>query len=82
MVFNWSLSDSNSSQVSRILLGILTDLHNAVVRMVFTPLISMSSRPFINLLVTVPKSPITTGIIEISCFTVSTILRLKYLSFF
>ena len=31
MVFHWSLGDSKSHQVSRILLGILADLNNAVV---------------------------------------------------
>ena len=34
MVFQWSLSDSKSSQVSRTFLSILTDLNNAVLWMV------------------------------------------------
>ena len=56
MVFPWSLSDSNFSQVSRTLFSILADLNNAVVWMVSTrPLISKSSSPSINLLVTVPN---------------------------
>ena len=51
MIFHWSLSDSKSLQVSRILLGILTDLSNARVWIVSTcPLISMSSRPLSLLL--------------------------------
>ena len=51
-------------QVSRTLLSILVDLSNAVVSMVSTyPLISKSSRPFINPLVTVPRPPITITII-------------------
>ena len=59
MVFHWSLRDSKSPQVSRILLSILADLNNAVVWMVSTPpLISKSSSPFINPFVTVPRAPI------------------------
>ena len=46
-----SLSDSKSHQVSRTLLSILADLNNAVVWMV-------STRPFINPLVTVSSAPI------------------------
>ena len=58
MVFHSILSDSKSSQVSRTLLSILTDLNNAVVWMVFLRLlISKSACPFINLLVTVPRAP-------------------------
>ena len=60
MVFHWSLSDSKSPQVSRILLSILIVLINAVVWMVTT---SKSSRLFNNSLVTVPKTPIINGII-------------------
>ena len=64
MVFHWSLSDSKSPQVSRTLLSILAVLNNAVVRMVSTrPPTSKSSSPFSNPLVTVPKAPITIGII-------------------
>ena len=63
MVFHWSLSDSRFPQVSRTLFSILTDLNNAVVRMVSTrPLILKSSSPFINLSVTVSRAPITVGI--------------------
>ena len=46
------------------LFSILAVLHNAVIWMVSThPPISKSSSPFNNLLVTVPKTPITIGII-------------------
>ena len=59
MVSHWSLSDSMSPQVSRTLLSILTDLYNAVVWIVTTrPLISKSSNPCINSLVTIPRPPI------------------------
>ena len=62
MVFHWSLSDGKS-QVSRTLLSILADLNNAVVWMVSThSLISKSSSPCTNPLVTVPSAPITIGI--------------------
>ena len=64
MVFHRSLSDSKSPQVSRTLLSILTVLNNAVVWMVSTrPPTSKSSSPFSNPLVTIPKVPITIGII-------------------
>ena len=63
MVFHWSLSGSKS-QVSRTLLSILAVLNNAVVWIVSasTPTSKFSSL-FNNHLVTVPKAPITTGII-------------------
>ncbi len=64
MVFHWRLSDSKSSQVSRTLLSIPAVFNNAVVWMVSTrPPTSKSSGPFNNPLVTVPKAPITIGII-------------------
>ena len=63
MVFHWSLSDSKSPQLFRTLLHVLTDPNNAVVRMVSTgPLISKSSTPCTNPLMTVPSAPITIGI--------------------
>ena len=63
MVSHWSLSDSKSFQVSRTLISILADLNNAVVWMVSTrPLISKSSSPSTDLLVTVLRAPITIGI--------------------
>ena len=62
MVFHWSLSDSNSPQVSRTRLRILAVLSNAVVWIVSTrPPTSKSSRPFNNPLFIVPKAPITIG---------------------
>ena len=64
MVFHGSLSENKSPQVSRFLLGILAVLNNAVVWMVSSRLqTSKSSSPFNNYLVTVPKAPITIGII-------------------
>ena len=69
MVFLWSLSDCKSPQVSRTLLSILAVFNNAVVSMASTrPPTSKSSSPFNNLLVTVPKAPITIGIIVIFIF--------------
>ena len=59
MVSHWSLSDSKSPQVSRTLLSILADITEAVVRIVSTrPVISKSSSPFTNSLVTVPSAAI------------------------
>ena len=64
MVFHWSVSDCKSPQVSRTLLSILAVLNNVVVWMVSTrPPTSKSSSPFNNPFVTVPKAPITIGII-------------------
>ena len=69
MVFQWRLSDIKSLQVSRTLLSILAVFNNAIVWMVSTqPPTSKSSRPFNNPLVTVPKAPITIGIIVIFMF--------------
>ena len=62
IVFQWSLSD-------RTLLSILAVLNNAVVLMVSTRLpTSKSFSPSSNSLVTVPKAPITIGIIVTSMF--------------
>ena len=64
MVFHWKLRDNKSSQISRTLLSILAVFNNAIVWMVSTrPPTSKSSRPFNNPFVTVPKAPITIGII-------------------
>ena len=85
MVFHWSLSDSKSPHVSRTLLSILTVLNNAVVWMVSTrPPTSESSSPFNHTLVTVPKAPITIGMIATSMFHsfFNSQARSKYLSFF
>ena len=85
MIFHWSLSDNESPQVSRILLTILAVLNNVVVWMVSTrPPTSKSSSPFNNPLVSVPKAPITIGIIVTfmlySFF--NSLARSKYVSFF
>ena len=85
MVFHWSLSDSKSLQVSRTLLSILVVLHNAVVSMVsIRPLTSKPSSPFNNPLVTVPKAPITIGIIVTWTFHIffNSLAKSRYLSFF
>ena len=84
-VFHWSLSDSKSPQVSRTLLSILAVFNNAVVWMVSTrPPTSKSSRPFNNPLVTVPKAPITIGIIVTFMFhsLFNSLARSRYLSLF
>ena len=65
IIFHWSLSDSNSSNVSWTLLCILTDIKSSGVWMVTScPLISQPSRHCINYLVTLPSSPITIGITD------------------
>ena len=85
MIFHWSLSDSISPQVSRTLLSILAVLDYVVVWMVSTrPLFSKSSSLFNNHLVTLPKAPITSGIIltfmVLSFF--NSLARSRYLTFF
>ena len=85
MVFHWSLSDSKSPQVSRTRLSILAVLSNAVVWIVSTrPPTSKSSRPFNNLLVTVPNAPITISTIVTFMFHIffNSLTRSRYLSFF
>ena len=85
MVFHGSLCDSKSLQVSRTFLSILAVLNIVAVWMVSTrPLISKSSSPFINLLVTVPKAPVTIGIIVTFMFHSFFYFRARsrYLSFF
>ena len=70
-------------QVSRTLLSILAVFNNAVVWMVFTrPPTSKSSRPNNNPLVTVPKAPITIGIIVTFMFHsfFNSLARSRYLS--
>ena len=85
MVIHWGLSDSKSPQVSRTLHSILAVLSNILVWMISChPLISKSSRPFNNPLVTVPKALITIGIIVPFKFHsfFSSLARTRYLSFF
>ena len=84
MVFHWRLSDSKSPQVSRTLLSIVAILNIVVFWMVFTrPLISKSSRPFNNPLVTVLKAPMMIGIIVTFMFHVffNSLARSRYLFF-
>ena len=85
MIYHWSLSDSKSPQVSRTLLSILAVLNNAVVWMVSTPPPnSKSSSPLNNPLVTVPKAPITIGIIVTIMFHrfFNSLASFRYLSIF
>ena len=85
MVFHWKLSDSQSPQVYRTLISILTNLNSTVVWMVFTcAFISNSSRPFTNLLVTILRVPITVGITITFMFHsfFSSLARSKYLFLF
>ena len=84
MVFHWSRSDSKSPQISRTFLSILADLNNVVVWMVSTgPFISKSTSPFYNPSVTVPRTPITIGIIFTLMFQFfNSLVRSTYLSFF
>ena len=84
MVFQWSFSN-NKSEVSRTLLGILADLSNAVVWIAsIRPLISKSSSPFSNPLMTIPRAPITIGITVtfMSHSFFNSLARSRYLSFF
>ena len=85
MFSQWSLSDSKSPQVSRTLLSILADLNNVVVWMVFTrPVISKSSNPCTNPLVTGPRAPITIGLTVTFMFHnfFNSWARSRYLFFF
>ena len=85
VVFHWSVSECKSSQVFRTLLSILLIINNAVVWMVSTHLpTTKSSSPFSNPLVTVPKAPITIGIIITFMFHTyfNSLVRSRYLSFF
>ena len=85
MVSQLNLSDSKYPQVIRTLLSILTDLNNAVVWIFsFHPLISKSSSPCNNPLVTLPRAPITIGITVTFMFHrfSSSLARSKYLFLF
>ena len=85
MVFEWSLSDSKSPQISYTLLGILAILSNAVIWIVsIRPPTSKSSWPFNNPLVIVPKAPITIGTIITFMFHsfFNSLARSRYLYFF
>ena len=79
MVFNGSLSDSKSPQVSKTLLSILAVLSNAVIWIVSTrPPSSKSSWPFNNHLVIVPKASITIGTIVTYILLLLLLLLLLY----
>ena len=85
MVFHWSLSESKSPHISRTLFSILVILNNALILIVFTRLrTTKSSRTFKNLLVIVPKAPITIGTIVTFMFYsfLNSLTRSMYLSFF
>ena len=85
MVSHYSSSDSNSPSVSWALLRILAVFYTAVVWMVSTrPPNSKSSSPFNNPLITVPKTPITIGIIITFIFHSfsNSQAKLRFLSFF
>ena len=71
MVFHWVLSGCKSLQVSMNLCSVLADLSNAVVWMASTcRVISKSSSTCSNPSLTVPRAPITVGIVVTSCSTV------------
>ena len=74
-----------TNQVTRTFLSILGVLNNPVVWIVSTrPPTSKSSTPFKNPLVTVPKAPITIGMIVTFMFHsfFNSLARSRYLSFF
>ena len=80
MVYFWHLSDRKSLQVSRTRLRILADHNNAVIWMVSTRPLILSSCT--NLLVTVPHATITIGITVIFMFhsLFSSLARYRYFS--
>ena len=84
-VFSQGFEWQQVSSISRTLLSILAVLNNVVVWMVSTrhPT-SKSPSPFNKRLVTVPKAPITIGIIVIFMFHsfFNSLARSRYLSFF
>ena len=85
MVFYRRLNDIKSPQVSRTLLGILVVFNNAVVWLVSTRTpTSKSSNHFNNLLVTVPKAPITIDTIATFIFhsVFNSLARSRYSSLF
>ena len=87
MLFHWRLRDCLYPQVFRTLLSILAVLNNAAVWMVSSrPPTSNSSNPSNNPLVTVPKAPITIGIIVpfvfFFFFFFNSLARPRHLSFF
>ena len=84
MLFHMGLCENMSPHVSRTLLSILTNLNDAVVWIISTrPLISKSSCPFTNPLVTVPSVRITIGVIVTFMFYsfFNSQARSRYLSY-
>ena len=85
MVFLWSVSDCKSQDSSTVL-SILANLNNVVIWMVsILALISKSSSPGINLLLTVLGFPFTisnTVTFMFNCFIFSSLARSWYLSLF
>ena len=85
MISHWVMSDSKSPQVFRTLLSILADLNKPVIWMVsIRPFISKSTSPSSNPLVTVPRTPITIGIMVTFIFlnAFKSQARSKYLFFY
>ena len=84
MVFNWSLNDSKSLLVSRILLSILTNLNCEFGCAPFIFLYPSPPLPFNNPLVTVPRAPIIIDINVTFMFNsfFNSLARSRYLSFF
>ena len=85
MVSHWSLSDNKSPQVYRTLLSTLADLNSVIIWMVSTrPFNSKSSTLFNNPLVTIPRVPITIGIVVTFKFHsfFNSLARSRYLSYF
>ena len=83
IVFHWNLSDSKFPQVSKTHLSILVGVNNAVVWMVSTRLlISMSSSPYINPLVTLLGTLVTTDNTITFMFHIffNSLARSRYLS--
>ena len=84
-VFHKNLSDSKFPPATWILLSILADLNNSVLWMVSTcPLISKSSSPCTNPLMTVPRAPITISIIFTFIFYsfFNSLAKFRHLSLF
>ena len=85
MVFHWSLSKGKSPQICRTLHSIRAILNNVVIWIVSTcSPTSKSTRPSNNPLVTVPRAPITIGIIVTFMFHsfLNSLVRSRNLSFF
>ena len=85
MVSHWILSENKSLQISRTLLSILAVFSNAVAGIVPARLvISKSSSTCTNHLVTVPRAPITIGVIVTFMFHsfFNSLAMSRYLSLF